>query len=390
MKNVVLYAHGGSGNHGCEALVRTTADLIYRETRMLPSVISSRPAEDQKYINDLAIQFIPKGSPMNKFQRVWAKAYKSVTGSLKYYDYIEMKAISRDTRDSLCISIGGDNYCYSDYEYYGRMNSWLLENGNSTVLWGCSVEPELLKNKAVLEDLSRYSLITARESITCNAMKNAGLNNVEYCPDSAFLLEPQATALPHVFQKEVVGINVSPMVLNYEKDKGMVMQNYIELIRFVLESTDYNIALIPHVVWNFSDDLGPLSLLYDQFKDSERVELVDREKKLNARQLKYLISKCSFLVASRTHASIAGYSSGIPTLVVGYSIKANGIARDIFGNEDKYVCSVQKMNKSVVLKKYFESILNEISEENACENKYTLEVANYLKKVTKSMVQLNI
>ena len=29
------------------------------------------------------------------------------------------------------------------------------------------------------------------------------------------------------------------------------------------------------------------------------------------------------------HASIAGYSTGIPTLVVGYSIKSKGIGKDI-------------------------------------------------------------
>lgn len=359
MNNIVLYAHGGSGNHGCEALVRTTAEMIYRRTRKLPSVISSHPEEDVKYISDLAIQFIPKGTEMSKAQRVWAKAYKSLTGSLKYYDYVEMRAIARETRDSLCISIGGDNYCYSDYEYYGRMNTWLLANGNKTVLWGCSVEPELLKNQMVLDDLSRYSLITARESITFNAMKAAGLTNVEYCPDSAFMLEPLATGLPRIFEREVVGINISPMVLNYEKEKGTVLRNYIELIQYIIDRTGYSIALIPHVVWNFSNDLEPLSVLFDRFKDTGRVELIDRDKQLNSRQLKYIISRCVFLIASRTHASIAGYSTGIPTLVVGYSVKANGIARDIFGNNNQFVCPAQHMEDSHILEKLFEEFLTD-------------------------------
>ena len=32
-----------------------------------------------------------------------------------------------------------------------------------TVLWGCSVEPELVKDPSIEKDLARYDLITARE-----------------------------------------------------------------------------------------------------------------------------------------------------------------------------------------------------------------------------------
>lgn len=40
--------------------------------------------------------------------------------------------------------------------------------------------------------------------------------------------------------------------------------------------------------------------------------------------LKGYISRCRFLVAARTHASIAAYSTGVPALVAGYSVKARG------------------------------------------------------------------
>ena len=42
-----------------------------------------------------------------------------------------------------------------------------------------------------------------------------------------------------------------------------------------------------------------------------------------------LIAQCELLVCCRTHASIAGYSTGVPTLVLGYSVKAEGIAADL-------------------------------------------------------------
>ena len=50
-------------------------------------------------------------------------------------------------------------------------------------------------------------------------------------------------------------------------------------------------------------------------------------------------------VGARTHATIAAYSSCVPTLGVGYSVKARGIARDLFGTEDNYVLPVQTLKK---------------------------------------------
>ena len=56
------------------------------------------------------------------------------------------------------------------------------------------------------------------------------------------------------------------------------------------------------------------------------------------------------MITARTHASIAAYSSCIPVLVLGYSVKSRGIARDIFGTDENYVLPVQglKSDDSVV------------------------------------------
>ena len=46
-------------------------------------------------------------------------------------------------------------------------------------------------------------------------------------------------------------------------------------------------------------------------------------------QYKSIIGKSWFCVAARTHACIAAYSSFVPTLALGYSSKAQGIAQDL-------------------------------------------------------------
>lgn len=72
--------------------------------------------------------------------------------------------------------------------------------------------------------------------------------------------------------------------------------------------------------------------------------------------MKYIISQCGFFVGARTHATIAAYSTGVPTLVVGYSVKARGIARDLFGTEDGYVLPVQQLREKDELTKAFVSL----------------------------------
>ena len=51
---VILYAHGGSANHGCEAIVRSTMQILNDKFSQF-ILFSNEPAEDERYeINKLA------------------------------------------------------------------------------------------------------------------------------------------------------------------------------------------------------------------------------------------------------------------------------------------------------------------------------------------------
>ena len=130
------------------------------------------------------------------------------------------------------------------------------------------------------------------------------------------------------------------MIQQKESVSGITLENYRNLIKNILEKTEDDIVLIPHVVWESNDDRRPLTELYNQFKKSGRVHLV---KDQNCLQLKDIISKCKIFIGARTHATIAAYSTCVPTLVVGYSVKAKGIAKDLFGSYEHYVVPVQKL-----------------------------------------------
>lgn len=154
----------------------------------------------------------------------------------------------------------------------------------------------------------------------------------------------------------------------------MTLLNYRQLIRYIIATTDMQIALIPHVVWNYNDDRIPLQFLYNEFKGTGRVVLIEDH---NAEELKGFISRCRFLVASRTHASIAAYSTQIPTLVMGYSVKARGIARDLFGNEEHYVLPVQSLQQGNDLLKAFQWLQ---THEDEIRKHYRTFMPGYLSK----------
>lgn len=335
----ILYGNGASGNHGCEAIIRGTHTILKGK----PIVISNSCKEDEEYgINRIAEIFPSTTAKRRHHEYISAILKLKITGNYVPLDGIAYLDTIRKVKPlaNWAISVGGDNYCYGDTGIYEYLNKAYHKNGFNTILWGCSIEPDVVKS--ISKDMNLYNYIVPRESITFNALKEV-CENVILAPDPAFFMEMEEIELSEQFAKPVVGINVSPMIISNETKQGITYENYYNLIEWILKETDYNIALIPHVVWKSNDDRTVLKKLYEDFDRNERITLVED---MTAPKLKYIISKCECFIGARTHATIAAYSTCVPTLVIGYSVKARGIARDLFGKEDKYVTPVQSLNSS--------------------------------------------
>ena len=348
----VLYAHGGSKNHGCEAIVRSTISLLQNQES--PLLLSYNIKEDKMYKLNEIVNLQQEIGDINKKSLTFFKAYISqkITGNFYQMDALQHKnAIDSIPEKDAALFIGGDNYCYSNQQFYASLNKLFRKNKIKTVLWGCSVEPMIMRNKKIVEDLKSYHLIVARESITFEALKEIGAN-VVLAPDPAFFMKMEKCKIDERVKKgNIVGINISPMIISNENVKGMTYSNYKNLISYILEKTDMDIALIPHVVWDSNDDRYVLQQLYEDFSSNKRIIMVSD---MRAPELKYVISKCRFFIGARTHATIAAYSTGVPTLVAGYSVKARGIAKDIFGTDQKYVLSVQSFTSKEDLTEAFQ------------------------------------
>lgn len=347
----ILYMHAGSGNHGCEAIVNSLCAML----PMNVAVVTNDAKEDEKYsLGEICDLWQERRFGEHRLMHVLYYLYRKVTGDAESFIRFRYRKAFQQAQIPLAISIGGDNYCYDNMLNDLRLaNRAFNQAGTKTILLGCSIEPELLKNQAIREDLSQYQMIIARESITYEALLQmqkeqeaegkTRLPDIRLYPDSAFTLK---TELPvsqeYPLDKDTIGINISPMIQDNESEPGITMRSYQALIQHILDTTQSQIALIPHVVWARNDDRVPITQLYEKYQDTGRVMLISDR---NCMQLKGIISQCRMFVGARTHATIAAYSSLVPTLVVGYSVKARGIARDLFGTEEHYVIPVQLLGK---------------------------------------------
>ena len=57
--------------------------------------------------------------------------------------------LSLVSEDSIAFSIGGDNYCYAGTDIIAAININMRRKKAKLVLWGCSIEPELLEKEKI-------------------------------------------------------------------------------------------------------------------------------------------------------------------------------------------------------------------------------------------------
>lgn len=354
---ILMFAHNGTLNRGCEAIVRSSSHILKdRLEKSYITLASGRPETDK---------IIPK------IDRVVDASHRNldITGVKKLRAYLELKllksehyvltetykGINNKIKDSdVCLSIGGDNYCYGEQDWLYSIDKNIKKQGKKLVLWACSIGEEDLSEKKLV-DLRTFDLILARESLTYNILRDKGLNNVRLVADPAFTMEQEELPLPSGWKKgDTIGLNFSPLVL---KKNPEAKNSVRELIKHILKTTNSTIALTPHVIEEGNDDYALLSEFYQDFKRTKRVILLPNN--LNAIQYKGYISRMRFFIGARTHATIAAYSTEVPTMVLGYSVKSRGIAKDLFGRERLVLGIKDISNKKKLIDEFNELVRDE-------------------------------
>jgi polysaccharide pyruvyl transferase WcaK-like protein len=189
------------------------------------------------------------------------------------------------------------------------------------------------------DHLREVTGVFARESATIKYLEEIGItSNVYSVADPAFLMEP---VKPVGFEEEMsieegaIGLNLSPLMARYIT--GVNLEGWIKvamkIISEVAEVTGVPVYLIPHVTSPHSDDYTFMQKTISRFQGiNHDITLIPPH--YNAAETKWIISQMTLFAGARTHSTIAALSSGVPTLSFAYSIKAQGINRDIFGHAD--------------------------------------------------------
>jgi len=366
MKRFLLYGHGGAYNHGAEAIVKTTIGMIrekYGKSAHI-AISSHFPEQDKEYSIDADVLFSP-------IPEVWAKEKLAEPAAEREGLAREMyrEALDFITSDTVCLSVGGDNFCYPNWHRQAVFQQEAVGNNAKSILWGCSIEPSAFSPE-MTGTLNTYTHILARESRTYNALQDHRITaDIQLIPDPEILLEPEPVDLPEQFQiKNTVGINISPLLIRNEKIPGIIKGNIRSLIDYVLTKTDMTVALIPHVVMPMDNDYNTLREIECLFSLSFPSRLWLADEKYSASELKFIISQCELLVCARTHASIAAYSSGVPALVIGYSVKAAGIGEDLGLGE--LVQDVSMIKSRYLLRNMFINLYEQLNDvKNILSNK---------------------
>ncbi len=374
---IAMFFHSGSVNRGCEAIVRSGVAMIKAQhPDAVVNLISFNPESD-KDIPLIDAVFDGRDCPVSRFSAagIVSAVKNKFFGDETYFLRKKHRNILKHIPDhDIFLSIGGDNYCYGEQPWLYEVDRNIKKAGKKLVLWGASIGDDDL-SETKINDLKTFDLILARESLTYDILRQHGLTNVERCADGAFTMDKEELPLPLGWQLgNTLGFNFSPLVWMMNKASR---QAAFDLVKHILDTTDMTIAFTPHVMEKGNNDFEVLTEFYDHFKSSGRVLLLPNN--LNAIQYKGYIARMRFFIGARTHATIAAYGTLIPTLVLGYSVKSKGIAKDIFGKE-KLVLGLGDLSDSGKLIAAFEQMKSE-------ENEIITVLANKIPEIRKMSYQ---
>ena len=131
--NILLCQHGGSGNHGCEALART-AEMLLRKAFPQGGITlySYRLGDDELYLRDSAMTLaglrdLPgKYSPHNLCYHL-KKRLLGPDKASKLPITGQFRQLLKNA--DLVVAIGGDNYCYQMGVGYYALDNLIAASG---------------------------------------------------------------------------------------------------------------------------------------------------------------------------------------------------------------------------------------------------------------------
>lgn len=335
-------------NHGVEALVVSTIAQVRERFPGATFTVLDRAAEyDASRLRDPGVRFVQDHTirPL-----VAGGLRKLITRTLPSLDRHAQMAAD-ELRSATCvIASGGDVFC-SEYGHRSLLSHLqplkiARRAGIPFILHAQSIGPFTTgADRSAFTGLARdAAAITVREAASFRYITEDLKLPASIChlvADPAFLLtQPEAAEGGALFAhyrgregRPTVALSTSQAICHWmQSDADRHVETWLEVIRWLRSELDANVILIPHVqeLSDRNEDRVLATAIQRRLGHDPHVRLAGGD--FSAGDYKAIISRCDFVVAERMHAAIAGLSTAVPTLVIGYSIKAEGILSDLLGN----------------------------------------------------------
>lgn len=367
IKELMFMGNGDYRNKGCEAITRGTVEI-------LNNAMPNASFVDSYFLYDEVVDIEGLHTAMLTAPVEWPKKWSfwwwclqiAIKVSLKLTGEILYGKSKKYVKNcSAVLSLGGDNYSldYGIPKRFISMSYFIKKRNTPFVIWGASIGPfsgAPTFEKKLIENLRKYvDLIFVREEDSYNYLVEKGLKSKAYLmADPAFVMQPEKCSSEQIgflLPKTFISVNFSPLMAKYVTNGNISEWKNIcrDAVDQLIKNYNLPIVLVPHV---FEDIEFMKETLSSFIKNNSNINIVDF--KINAAQMKWIISKSKINIAARTHATIASFSTCVPTLSLGYSIKAIGLNKLIFGNLD-YLLYGEEISANNILDKVSLIIDNE-------------------------------
>lgn len=360
--NVLLYGIGGVFNFGCEAIIRGTVSklrIIYQYNNLRIRYASLQSEYDYNKLRDLNIEIVPRRIYKTLITKLLKKLLTLFQLRNRYFCFEDISILKGI---DIVYSIGGDiytlNHCKKFNEIVIYFGDYCITHGIPYVIYGASIGPFTESNrieKIMARHLKSCAGIYCRENEALQYLNTLGIKrNVTLYHDPAF---DAGTLTRSKSEIDYIGINLSPLSIKYSYSSAefnIVAGKQAEIIRAIIDSTNCNILLIPHVLSmtnTMDNDLIYLKGIYDRIDESVKSKVVLIEKDLGYLGTKQKLHCCRVVIAARMHCALNAITENIPTLFLSYSRKSVGMSRYVYGSDIFLIKLNEFLDKDTLLKR---------------------------------------
>ena len=348
--NIVITGITGLRNRGVEALVVSVCEQL---TIQLPEaniiVLTRSPEYDSEMVKRKRLRFVELDLQVFTGRRFRLKRMLFGLIGRNIYPEPNTEAAHILRTASLVIASGGDIFSsdYGNQAFHLQPLEFAQRYSVPVIFLGQSIGPFRHPNeaKAFLRVANQSPMMTVREPVSWEYMTQElgfDTSRIRQTADPAFILTeaPKDLSLKSLSsygvdpEKPLIAISPSQGISRFSGINPEVHRDmWCRLIREWVEfDPEIQILIIPHGQESHAgnDDRIIATSILNALDYHSRVKIAAGNH--TASEYKGMISLCQMVIAERMHAGIAGLSTGVCTVLIGYSIKAQGVLKDVFGN----------------------------------------------------------